>query len=494
MLPEETDRWVDAETGHDIGIWRWDVASGRVEMSARLREICGVHPRRESASIEEFLTMVHSEDRERVARELDRATAEHRAFSFQTRIHRSDNGQERTLLYRGSPSQIRDGDVEQMLGICRDISSRMATASFVDQLERRLSDIIDKSPSLISIKDLHHRYRMANTDIATLAGKDLTEVIGHTATEVFPDIGAQIDAQAAEAVATGETIHGDVDLEVGGQMRTFHLVSFALTDSEGRPVEVCCIATDVTDSYERGETARLRQATAELVSSALRDNRIVAYRQPVIRISDGVPVSEELLIRLAPPQGGELLPPVEFLPLAERFGLVQTIDTWMVSRALRIAAIRRVQVNLSAVTLSDAHARERIVSLLQERPAAAARIDFEITETAAAHHLDAACAFASELTQLGCGLALDDFGTGFGSFTYLRRLPLRYLKIDRSFVTELPASADDRRVVSSIVSIARQFELLTIAEGVEDADTLRILGELGADFAQGFYIGRPGPL
>ena len=109
-------------------------------------------------------------------------------------------------------------------------------------------------------------------------------------------------------------------------------------------------------------------------------------------------------------------------------------------------------------------------------------------------HLEAARAFAADVSALGCGLALDDFGTGFGSFTYLRTLPLSYLKIDISFVRSLLDSDDDRRVVQSIIGIAERFGLRTIAEGVEDEATLDLLRELGADYAQGFHLGRPAPL
>jgi EAL domain-containing protein (putative c-di-GMP-specific phosphodiesterase class I) len=152
------------------------------------------------------------------------------------------------------------------------------------------------------------------------------------------------------------------------------------------------------------------------------------------------------------------------------------------------------QVNLSAVSLCDPAARRAIVALLAAAPERAQRLVFEITETAAVTHLAAACAFAADISALGCRLALDDFGTGFGSFTYLRALPLTYLKIDISFVRTLLDSDDDRRVVESIIGIAGRFGLRTIAEGVEDAATLEVLRGLGADYAQGFHLGRPGPL
>ena len=143
--------------------------------------------------------------------------------------------------------------------------------------------------------------------------------------------------------------------------------------------------------------------------------------------------------------------------------------------------------------MCDADVRREIVGLLSRAPEAARRIVFEITETAAAEHLDAARTFAAEVTALGCGLALDDFGTGFGSFTYLRDLPLRYLKIDTTFVRDAVGSDGDRQIVQSVVGVARQFGLQTIAEGVEDEATLALLKAAGADYAQGFLLGRPAP-
>ncbi|WP_249010970.1 EAL domain-containing protein [Conexibacter sp. DBS9H8] len=360
--------------------------------------------------------------------------------------------------------------------------------------ERRLENIIAQSPAMIAVKDLSLRYRVANPELARVAGRPLAEVIGHTASELFPEFGGEIDAQSEAAIETGEPMHCDLLVEVDGEVRTFHVVSFVLDGPDGGPAEVGCIGTDITDRLRYEHALRAREEALELVGAALVEHRLQVVSQPVVRIADGRVTSEELLVRLRAPGSTEVLAPAAFLPAAERYGLIQEIDTWMVAHAVQVAAHRPVQVNLSAVTLSDRTARQTILSTLSLAPEAAARIIFEVTESAAAEHIDAAEAFAAGLTELGCGLALDDFGTGFGSFTYLRRLPLRYLKIDRSFVTGLADSAEDRRVVASIVGIARQFGLQTIAEGVEDAAVLGVLAELEADYAQGFHLGVPAPV
>jgi PAS domain S-box-containing protein len=495
--PEYADyslAWVDPEEVSQLGVWRWDLTSGRIELSERVRGIFGLSDPHGINTLPDLIQIVHPEDRRRVLDELELATVQGRPFSWEARIIRSDGG-ERTVLSTGSPTEMTGTTVAEMVGVCRDVSAKVVAAeSTAGQLERRLQDIIAKAPAMISIKDLNLRYRMAHQDIAALAGRPLDQIIGRTATELFPSVGPQVDAAAVEALATLETVHSDVQFDVCGQVRTFNLVTFALTDRDGAPVEICCVANDVTERRQHQEQTRLRRDATELIGSALVEDRMVAVRQPVLDITGERTVSEELLVRLSLPHQAGLLQPGAFLPLAERFGLIQGIDIWMVNRGLWVALDRPVQVNLSAITLTDSRARETIIEKLQSVPDAASRVVFEITETAAAHHLDAACEFAAALTEFGCGLALDDFGTGFGSFTYLRRLPLRYLKIDRSFVTGLANSLDDRRVVSSIIGIAKQFELWTIAEGVEDAATLEILGQLGADFAQGFYLGRPGPL
>ena len=124
----------------------------------------------------------------------------------------------------------------------------------------------------------------------------------------------------------------------------------------------------------------------------------------------------------------------------------------------------------------------------------AGNLIFEITETAVADHLDAAREFAMRLRALGCAFALDDFGVGHGTFTYLKHLAVDYLKIDLQFVRDLLTDDANRQVVQAIIGVARQFEIKTIAEGVEDQATLDELRRMGVDYAQGYWIGRPVPL
>lgn len=246
------------------------------------------------------------------------------------------------------------------------------------------------------------------------------------------------------------------------------------------------VAFDVTEQKEA--EGRLREA--------LTGGRLLAYTQPIFGQRLDRIVQEELLARLeAAEAGGPVIGADDFLPAAERSGLIGIIDHRMATEAIALARRGRpAGVNLSARTLADEALIADIADELADAGSCVRQIVFEITETAAVENLDAAREFASRLAGLGCRFALDDFGTGFGSLAYLRHLPLEFLKIDAGFVSGLATSEADRALVRSIVATAREFGLRTVAEGVEDTDTLRMLRQFGVDHMQGFLIGRPRPV
>jgi PAS domain S-box-containing protein len=239
-----------------------------------------------------------------------------------------------------------------------------------------------------------------------------------------------------------------------------------------------------------------RKETEHRLRGLLTDDHLVAYTQPILDQRRGEVAQEELLVRLrdsAHPD--EVIQPAEFLPAVERCGLIGVVDRWMVAQGVELARRgRRAEVNLSARSIEDPELAAELETTISSSGVSAENLIFEITETAAIEHLDAARDFADRLIRLGCRFALDDFGTGFGSLTYLRRLPVGYLKIDTSFVSALATSHDDQAMVRGIVAIARELGVLTVAEGIEDDETMRLLTDYGVDYAQGYLIGPPVPL
>jgi PAS domain S-box-containing protein len=490
-LREHAQWMAEAERVAGFGVWRWDVAGGEVTWSEQLHTIYGLEPGEFEGTVDGFIGRLHPDDRERVGQHVAHAVQTLEPFAFEERIVRPD-GSVRVLLSQGRAIAGADGRAAALVGVCHDVTDRAAVERALGTSERRMRAILDNSPSAVAVKDLEGHYRMANAECGRVLGVAPEELIGHECHEHLEhEIADRLRANDQLAAAVGEPVYDEVVLVREGERRTFMMTTFPLPDAAGHPVETCTIGTDVTERKELEERRLQREAWQQRVETAIEEGRLVAYAQPIVDLATGEEDKCELLVRMH--EGGTVLQPPAFLPAAERFGSIRAIDAWMVRQAIELAGECAPSVNLSAISLSDPEVRAEIVALLVAAPEAARRIVFEITETAAFEHLDAARAFAAEVTALGCGLALDDFGTGFGSFTYLRDLPLRYLKIDTSFVRDAVRSEGDRRIVQSIIGVARQFGLRTIAEGVEDEAALAFVREAGADHAQGFFLGRPGP-
>jgi len=192
---------------------------------------------------------------------------------------------------------------------------------------------------------------------------------------------------------------------------------------------------------------------------------------------------------------GEVILPGSFVPIAEKYGMIGEIDRWALRQAIRLVAQGQgVEVNVSAQSIDPFFLLPIIEREFHDTGADPANLVFEVTETALMQNLHDGEAFSQGLADIGCGLSLDDFGTGFASFTYLKKLPLRSLKIDIEFVRDLRTNEANQHIVKAVVELARGFGYDTIAEGVEDEETLQLLRDYGVDYGQGFLLGEPAPL
>jgi len=256
---------------------------------------------------------------------------------------------------------------------------------------------------------------------------------------------------------------------------------------------IVVVFRDTTAEQAEGDRDRRELDTLAWIGrirDALDGDGLVLHSQPIVPLAGGRP-SQELLLRMVGSRG-DLIPPGSFLPVAEKYGLMGEIDRWVIRQAVGLAAGgERVVANLSAESIGNLDLLPLIEQELRNMHADPSNIDFEITETAVMKNPEAGEAFARGLSEVGCPLALDDFGTGFGTFTYLKSLPITFLKIDIEFVRDLTTNEANQHLVKAIVGLASNFGCQTIAEGVEDAETLALLKEYGVDFAQGFHLGRP---
>jgi diguanylate cyclase (GGDEF)-like protein/PAS domain S-box-containing protein len=243
-----------------------------------------------------------------------------------------------------------------------------------------------------------------------------------------------------------------------------------------------------------------RRAWTERVRLATERGLFVLVSQPIIDIEKKEATQHEILLRMRD-DGGGLVPPVEFLATAERFGLIGGIDRWVTQQAVRLIAAHnadghdlKLEVNLSGQTMGDARFPDEVRRELKSSGIDPASLVFEVTETAAVADMDHARQFAQSLAKVGCRFALDDFGAGYASFYYLKHLPISYLKIDGEFVKELPTSRTDQMIVKAVVEACHGMGIKTIAEFVTDQATMDMVTELGVDFAQGYHLGKPQPV
>ncbi|MEA2220910.1 MAG: hypothetical protein QOJ35_3536 [Solirubrobacteraceae bacterium] len=243
-----------------------------------------------------------------------------------------------------------------------------------------------------------------------------------------------------------------------------------------------------------------RVTWAQRIRVAIDEGRFTLVAQPIIELETRVPTQFEVLLRMLDDHD-ELIPPSAFLSTAERLGMIREIDEIVVSRAIRAVAAAgpaigdtRVEINLSGGSMGDPQILRVIEQELRATDLDPARVIFEITETAAIANIAKAREFANELAKLGCRFALDDFGAGFGSFYYLKHVHFDILKIDGEFVREACDTRTDRLVIQSVVAIARGLGKQTVAEHVGDESTVTLLRDLGVDYGQGFYLGKPVPL
>ena len=237
------------------------------------------------------------------------------------------------------------------------------------------------------------------------------------------------------------------------------------------------------------------------ITSAVEEERFELFFQPIIGIGDqnGERCGHyELLLRMRD-ENGNLVGPDQFIPAAERYNLMSTLDRWVIHEALSELADRSegdhakytIAINLSGTSLSEDRFLDFVIDELERQKLPQGAICFEITETAAISNLARVVHFMQALKKLGCKFSLDDFGSGLSSFTYLKNLPVDYLKIDGQFISNVAEDSVDESMVKAIHDVGTAMGIETIAERVETKKVLEKLGSLGVEFAQGYYIARP---
>jgi diguanylate cyclase (GGDEF)-like protein len=342
----------------------------------------------------------------------------------------------------------------------------------------------------------------ASDTLGRLGGDEFAALLGEIES---PDAALAVAGRIAHALEqpftiTGCTVH--IEASIGIALAPDHAddvgelmqhADVAMYVAKGSPTR-CEIYSSEQEAPSSGHIVALGE-----LRRALERNELVVYYQPEADIQSGGVVGVEALVRWIHPDRG-LVPPLDFIPLAERTGLIRPLTAFVLETAL--AQCRTwldeghdltVAVNLSVRNLLDEALPQSVAMLLERHGVEARRLKLEITEGTIMADPRRAMKVLSELHDMGVGLSIDDFGTGYSSLSYLKGLPVSELKIDRTFVNDMTGTDGDALIVRSTIDLARNLGLRVVAEGVETEAIWRQLGLLGCDIGQGYYLSRPVP-
>jgi diguanylate cyclase (GGDEF)-like protein/PAS domain S-box-containing protein len=347
---------------------------------------------------------------------------------------------------------------------------------------------------------LRHSFRSADA-LARVGGDEFVAVISHAGVEGAGFIGQKLLGLVQEP------------FEVGGRIMSLTCsVGIAIFPTDGTDVDTLMRNADAAQHQAKAiggnncqffsvsmNTAALNRLTiASELRTALLKEELELYFQPQVRLVDGVIDGAEALVRWRHPEKG-MMPPAEFIPIAEESGIIVEIGLWVLNQACLQAKKWQdeglpalpVAVNLSAVQFSRGDVLGQVAQALAISKLAPCYLELEITESVILQEMEKVQHVLQRLGELGVAVSIDDFGTGYSSFTYLRKLHIDKLKIDQSFVRGVVDNQEDVAIVNATIALAKAFKLNVVAEGVETADQYRFMQEAGCDQVQGYYCSKP---
>jgi PAS domain S-box-containing protein len=560
QLKHSQRRLSNAQRIGEMGDWEWDVRQGRVSASEQAWRIFGRDSGLGALEDDQFLSTVYEEDVERVRQACDRAIANGNDFAIEHRVVQRDGALRHVHQQVEVIEQDDQGRAVRLVGAVHDITRRkdaeeqVRRLAYFDTLTGLPNRLLFTEQLIRAVAQAErHGQQLAVLFIDLDDFKRVNDTLGHGAgDELLKQIGVRLsgsvrglDAVARTGLQTIDTDDGNTIARLGGdefivllnnvsdgadagavarrlvatlaepvtvqgtELYVSCSVGVATYPGDGNDIETLLMNADTAmyrakeagrggfQFYDRSMNARARERLEmeTLLRHAIDRDEFVLHYQPRIDLKSGRIVGAEALIRWQHPVRG-LLPPKDFIPLAEEARLVIPIAEWVIATVCRQVAAWQAQgfkpipvaVNLAAPHLRERALPELVQRVLRDHALPPSVLEIEVTESILMHDPELSLANARLLADLGVNLSIDDFGTGYSSLSYLKRLPISALKIDQSFVRDIATDPDDAAIITAIIAMAHSLNLRVVAEGVETEAQRRFLQNHGCDEFQGFLV------
>ncbi|HYG78075.1 MAG TPA: EAL domain-containing protein, partial [Planctomycetota bacterium] len=548
-LRQSEERYALAAEGANDGLFDWNVKTQEIYYSPRWKAMLGLKAEEISSSVKEWFKRLHPDDFDGVQDELDaHLSGKSGHFQKEYRILHRD-GSYRWMLARAVAVRDSNNTVSRLVGSQTDITSRKTAELQV--IHDAFHDILTGMPNRAlfidrlgqamqrSLRNPDHRYAVlflaidrfdiVNDSLGHKSGDRLLMDIAHRLTKVVrpgdtvarlggaefailsDDIGSPAYAEEEAARIQQELSH---PFSVAGQ-EVFVSASIGIALDSPTYTHAEEVLRDADTAMRRAKELGNRNLVfnsgmhTKVVSVlqlgtdlrwAVERQEFVLHYQPIIDLQTGHMVGLEALIRWQKPNTG-MVSPAEFIPLAEENGLIVPMTWWVLKEACRqmrdwknsgkCNGLKYMNVNLSSKMFMQPNLVARIKSILDEFGIEPSTLKLEITESALMEYTDSAAAAFDQLKALNISLVLDDFGTGYSSLSYLHRFPLDVLKIDRSFVSYMGTGTGNTEIVRTIVTLAQNLKMESVAEGVETPLQSERLKGLNCRYAQGYLYSKP---